>query len=213
MSRELQALLEVAIEASRAAATVALDWQRRPGLCVDQKAGRDDLVSQADREAEAAAREVIRAARPRDGILGEEAGEQHGTSGYRWLVDPIDGTTNYLYGRSDWAVSIAIEREADGRIVVGVVEEPALDRCTHAVRGGGAWAGTERCDITRDRPLIDALVEVNHGRPDQRECAGDVFGALIDRARDVRRGGSAACALAQVATGRADAYWGPGLRP
>src|SRR3954447_5344942 len=105
---EPRELVALAREAALAGAVTALSWQQRRGeLDVSEKAASDDLVSQADRDSEAAIRELILDARPEDAILGEEGGHSSGSSKIVWAVDPIDGTTNYLYGRADWAVSVA----------------------------------------------------------------------------------------------------------
>jgi myo-inositol-1(or 4)-monophosphatase len=210
---EPAALLQVARAAAQAGAAVALSWREdAAGLHVEEKAASDDLVSQADREAEAAIREVLGARRPADAILGEEAPVKPGASGIEWAVDPIDGTTNYLYGRPDWAVSVAAVRVDDGQVLAGVVTEPSLGISTEARLAGGTWSDGQRVRCPSGADLSRALIEVNFGRPDQRPLAGRCVDALLPHVRDVRRGGSAAAALAQVATGRADAYWGPGLR-
>jgi myo-inositol-1(or 4)-monophosphatase len=207
-------LLALARTAAAAGAEVAVKWSRhRKELEVEEKAASDDLVSQADRDAERAIRTVLAEARPEDVVLGEEDGEIAGEGGVRWLVDPIDGTTNYLYGRPDWAVSVAAVRREDGRTLAAAVAEPALGRFTEACLGEGAWSNGRRLRRPHARDLCRALVEVNFGRPEQRDRAADLMRALGPRVRDVRRGGSAAAALAQVADGRADAYWGPGLQP
>src|SRR5215203_89251 len=206
-------LLVIARRAAAAGARVARAWsRRREELQVEEKAAADDLVSQADRDTEAAIRDVLGQMRPQDGILGEEEGMAAGNGEVHWLVDPIDGTTNYLYGRPDWAVSVAAVRSADRRTLVGVVAEPALGRVTDASLGAGAWSDGRRLRRSGGLELERALVEVNLGRPLQRPLAGEMLSALTPRVRDVRRGGSAAAALAQVADGRADAYWGPGLQ-
>jgi myo-inositol-1(or 4)-monophosphatase len=210
---ETQELLRVARVAALAGAEVATAWgRRRTELEVEEKAAPDDLVSQADRDTERAIRERLAKVRPEDGILGEEDGGGAGASGIRWLIDPIDGTTNYLYGRPDWAVSVAAVREEGGQSLVGVVVEPDLGRMTEASRGGGAWSDGRRLRCRGAEELHRALVEVNWGREAQRDLAGDLVRALGPHVRDIRRGGSAAAALAQVADGRADAYWGPGLQ-
>jgi myo-inositol-1(or 4)-monophosphatase len=213
-AKEVEELLGAAREAAREGAAMAMSWRRNlASLEVEEKAASDDLVSQADRDVERAVRAVLGRLRPTDGVLGEEGGETAGASGIRWLVDPIDGTTNYLYGRPDWAVSIAAVRQQDSQTLVGIVAEPGLDRVTEATVGGGTWSGGGRlrCDPATD--LTRALVEVNLGRGPQKAQAKNLIGELLPRVRDVRRGGSAAAALAQVADGRADAYWGPGLQP
>lgn len=210
---ETRELLAVARRSADAGVEVASAWSRsRDELRVEEKAAADDLVSQADRDTEAAIRSVLEAARPEDGVLGEEEGLSAGASGVHWLIDPIDGTTNYLYGRPDWAVSVAAVRSEDSRTLAGVVAEPALGRVTEASLGGGAWSDGRRLRRPGAVDLERALVEVNWGRPAQRGHAPELLRALTPRVRDVRRGGSAAAALAQVADGRADAYWGPGLQ-
>jgi myo-inositol-1(or 4)-monophosphatase len=206
--------MAIARRAALAGAQTALSWQQRRGeLVVSEKAASDDLVSQADRDAELEIRKVLLEARPDDAILGEEGGASEGSSDIVWAVDPIDGTTNYLYGRSDWAVSVAAIDVHGGDILAGVVVEPALGFVSDAALGCGAWRGDQRLRCSDCTDLGRALVEVNFGRPEQRADAGCVTDALIGETRDVRRGGSAAAALAQVASGRAEAYWGPGLQP
>jgi myo-inositol-1(or 4)-monophosphatase len=210
---ETRELLGLARRATDAGIEVAGAWsRRRDELRVEEKAAADDLVSQADRDTEAAIRAVLMEGRPEDGVVGEEADTVEGRSGIHWLIDPIDGTTNYLYGRPDWAISVAAVQSSSSRTLAGVVAEPALGRTTEASLGGGAWSAGRRLRRRRAIDLERALVEVNWGRPAQRHLAGDLLGALVPRVRDVRRGGSAAAALAQVADGRADAYWGPGLQ-
>jgi len=211
---ETRELLAIARRAAEAGVEVASAWARsREELRVEEKAAADDLVSQADRDTEAAIRAVLAERRPEDGILGEEQGSVAGSSDIEWLIDPIDGTTNYLYGRADWAVSVAAVHGANARTLAGVVAEPALGRVTEASRGGGAWSDGRRLRRHDPVELERALVEVNWGRPQQRRLAADLLRELVPRVRDVRRGGSAAAALVQVADGRADAYWGPGLQP
>ncbi|MCG5431106.1 inositol monophosphatase [Mycobacterium sp. MYCO198283] len=207
-------LAAVARAAAAAGAQVAMAWRRRASsLRIEQKTGPRDLVSRADRDAEEAIRAVLAELRPTDGVLGEEGGTTAGTSAVQWAVDPIDGTTNYLYGRSDWAVSVAAVRSADRTVLAGAVAEPMLDRMTVAAAGGGTFSGEHRTAAETRRPVSESLVEVNFGRDDQRGLAGAMVAALVPRVRDVRRGGSAACALAQLATGRVDAVWAPGLQP
>ncbi|WP_329793454.1 inositol monophosphatase family protein [Lentzea sp. DG1S-22] len=211
-AEELDALLSVALEAAGAGARTALEWSGR-ALVVEEKAASDDLVSQADRDTEHAIRAVLARRRPDDAVLGEEMGVTAGGGGVRWIVDPIDGTTNYLYGRSDWAVSVAAANEADDALLAGVVVEPVLGRTTAARLGGGCVTNGTPVTALAQHDLSRALVELNLGRPPQRVLAGRTIDALVPRVRDVRRGGSAAVALAQVATGRADAVWAPGLQP
>jgi myo-inositol-1(or 4)-monophosphatase len=211
---DLDELLMLARDAARAGARTALAWRDRAHrLLVEEKAGPDDLVSQADRDTEHVIRAVLAEHRPHDTVLGEEHGTSTGRSAMRWIIDPIDGTTNYLYGRPDWAVSVAAADADEGRLLAGVVAEPALGLLTEARVGTHTMAnGTPTAALHRD-DLTRALVELNLGRPGQRPLAGAMVGALLPHVRDLRRGGSAAAALAQVATGRADALWAPGLQP
>jgi myo-inositol-1(or 4)-monophosphatase len=211
---DLDDLLDIARDAARAGARTALSWRERAHrLCIEEKAGPDDLVSQADRDTEHTIRAVLSEHRPYDTVLGEEAGTTTGRSGVRWIIDPIDGTTNYLYGRPDWAVSVAATEVDSGRPLAGVVIEPALGLLTEARAGARSTANGTPVTPLRQHDLSRALVELNFGRPGQRPLAGPAVSALLPRVRDLRRGGSAAAALAQVATGRADALWAPGLHP
>jgi myo-inositol-1(or 4)-monophosphatase len=207
-------LLTVARLAARAGTEVALAWREKADrLRVEEKAGPADLVSQADREVEDAIRAVLARERPGDGILGEERGATTGGTGIRWIVDPIDGTTSYLYARADWAVSVAAAEVAHDRLLAAVVVEPMLGRTTEARLGGGTWSDGARTRVRADAELARALVEINLGTPGQRTRAGEMVAVLAPLVRDLRRGGSAAASLAMVATGRADAAWIPGVRP
>jgi myo-inositol-1(or 4)-monophosphatase len=205
-------LLTVARLAAQAGADVAMAWRERADrLRIEEKHGPADLVSQADREAESAIKAVLGRYRPHDGVLGEEHGEVAGTSGVRWIVDPIDGTTSYLYGRADWAVSVAAATTGYDRLLAGVVAEPMLGLLTEARAGGGTWSAGARCGVRTGDDPAEALVEVNLGTPAQQARAGQMVAAMLPLVRDLRRGGSAAAALAMVATGRADAAWIPGV--
>lgn len=209
---ELDALLDVARLAATAGARTALRLaERRDLLTVEEKQGPSDLVSEADREAEQAIRDVLHARRPADGWLGEESGRSPASSGIRWVVDPIDGTTEYLYDRPGWAVSVAAVREHDARVLAGVVIEPAMRRISTARMGGGTRCNGRLVSCRRSGRLSHALVEVNLGDGSQRLRAGAMMDRLVPHVRDIRDCGSAASALAAVAAGRLDAYWGPGL--
>jgi myo-inositol-1(or 4)-monophosphatase len=205
-------LLTVARLAARAGADVAMAWRERADrLRVEEKHGPADLVSQADREAESAIKAVLARYRPHDSVLGEEHGQVAGTSGVRWIVDPIDGTTSYLYGRADWAVSVAAATTVHDRLLAAVVAEPMLGLLTEARVGGGTWSAGARCGVRTCDDPARALVEINLGTPAQQARAGQMVAAVLPLVRDLRRGGSAAAALAMVATGRADAAWIPGV--
>ncbi|MCW2816225.1 MAG: hypothetical protein JWN84_3680 [Nocardioides sp.] len=206
-------LTAVATLAAEAGAERALAWQRPDaGRVVEEKAGPWDLVSQADVETEQVVRDVLHRHRPDDTLLGEELGVVEGTSGISWLVDPIDGTTSYLYGRSDWAVSVAA-LGPDGRVIAASVVEPVLGRTTSAARHRGTRRAEQPVSPSPVSDLGQALVEINFGRRTQHHRAGAMVGALLGEVRDLRRGGSAAASLAHAADGRADAVWSPGLQP
>ena len=178
------------------------------------KSSPTDVVTEMDRAAEALITGRLRAQRPGDAFLGEEGGES-GRGRVRWIIDPLDGTVNYLYGLPDWAVSIAAE--VDGAPVAGVVAAPARDEIFTAVSGGGAWlrAGdeppvTQRCNT--GVPLAQALVATGFGYAAARRAVqGEVVAAVLPRVRDIRRGGSAAVDLCSVAAGRLDAFYERGL--
>lgn len=212
----LEELLDTAYDVARAAGAAALAWRERTGLIVQEKTGPGDLVSQADRDAEQAARDVLARRRPGDAVTGEEAGTTCGTDladQVRWLVDPIDGTTNYVYGRDDWAVSVAAVDADSGAVLAGVVAEPASGRLTGARLGGGTRCNGRLVQIRATTSLDQVVADVGLGRAAHRPLAGRLFELAVPQLRDLRRSGSAALALVHVATGRADACWGPGLQP
>jgi myo-inositol-1(or 4)-monophosphatase len=213
---EAEALLRIALDAAGEAGRLLASWRGdgRPEV-IDTKSSPTDVVTEMDRRSEALITERIHAARPGDTVLGEEGGETAGSSDrVRWVVDPLDGTVNYLYGLRDWAVSIAAE--VDGTVVAGVVEVPRHGETFTAVAGRGAWlhrAGTSaslRCSSCS--ALGQALVATGFGYDSgRRQVQGQVVAALLPRIRDIRRGGSAAVDLCSVAAGRLDAFYERGL--
>jgi myo-inositol-1(or 4)-monophosphatase len=240
-----QELLALADQTATAAATLLAEEgaQQRPEVAAT-KSSLTDVVTEMDRRAEQLIRERILAARPGDTILGEEGGEIGGTAGSgaaRWVVDPLDGTINYLYGLADWSVSIAAE--VDGVIVAGVVAIPLRGETYLAARGHGATVRTATGQTTaagrsgsaegqhgpaggqhgsagpalrcnRGVPLAQALVGTGFGYlSGRRRVQGEVVSALLPRIRDIRRGGSAAVDLCSVAVGRLDAFYERGLNP
>jgi len=176
------------------------------------KSSPTDVVTEMDTAAEKLIIERIRVHRPDDGFLGEEGDASVGTSGVRWVIDPIDGTVNYLYDLPAWCVSIAAET-AEGTLI-GVVEVPAIGETFHAVRGGGAYRNGKpiRC---RDAVASErALIATGFGYTvERRTRQAGVVASLLPRVRDIRRGGSAAIDLCSVAAGRVDAYYERGLNP
>jgi myo-inositol-1(or 4)-monophosphatase len=202
--------LDLAERAARAAGEVLMSYYGRPAENVASKSSATDLVSDADREAERTIRELLATERPEDGLLGEEGSHARATSGRRWIVDPLDGTINFLYGFPAWAVSVALE-DADG-LAVGVVHSPIGRETFRAVRGEGAHIGESRLHVRDPRPLDQALVATGFSyEPDRRAQQADVIRELLPKARDIRRAGAASLDLAWLAAGRIDAYFERGL--
>ncbi len=201
-------LLEVAERAARAAAQVLMEHldERGPGT-VSTKSSPTDLVSEADIAAERAIREVLERERPDDAILGEEGDDKPGQSGLRWIVDPLDGTVNYLFGIPQWCVSVACEGRA------GVILDPLRGECFRVVAGGEATLdGTPICGSARG-DLATALVATGFGYEEAvREAQAAQVAKLLPRVRDIRRLGSAALDLAWTAAGRYDAYYERGVQ-
>ncbi len=208
-------LLDVAWRAARAAGDLLLAGRER-ALTVTTKSTLTDVVTQMDTEAEALVVGTILAERPADGLLGEEGADRAGTSGVRWIVDPLDGTVNYLYGLPGWAVSIAAE--VDGVVQVGVVDVPVLAETYVAVRGQGAirLAGTvvERIVPGAPEDLSRALVATGFGYARGRRAAqARALTTVLPAVRDIRRAGAAAVDLCWAAAGRVDCYYERGLNP
>lgn len=184
---------------------ILLDRWRRPPSGLGTKSSATDPASDADRAAEVAIISQLHAARPDDAIVAEEGGASAGSSGIRWLIDPLDGTVNYLYGLPQWSVSIAAVR---GRTTIAaVVYDPVRDELFRAWEGGGAWCGAERLAVTREHEIGRVLLITGFSYvADERRRQAEQHARLIARIRDLRRLGSAALDLAWVAAGRADAY-------
>jgi myo-inositol-1(or 4)-monophosphatase len=173
---------------------------------VDSKTSPTDAVTEMDRASETLIVQRLLAARPDDGLLGEEGASRDGTSGVRWVIDPLDGTVNYLYRRAAFSVSIAAE--VDGQPVAGVVVDPQRGETFHAWLGGGAWLNDARVHCSDVATLDRALVGTGFDYvPAHRRRQGLLFAEIIDVVRDIRREGSAALELCAVACGRQDAYY------
>ena len=198
-------LLALATDVAHEAGALLRRYATRDDLAVDTKTSTTDPVSTADRASERLISDRVRAARPDDGLLGEErADDRAGTSGLRWVVDPLDGTVNYLYGIPQWSVSIAVED--DEGPVAGVVYDPSRDETFAAVRGGGAQLDDTPLRLV-PTAVGDALIATGFAYdPDVRRDQARLLGDLIGTVRDVRRFGSAALDLAWLAAGRWDGY-------
>ena len=210
---ELAELLTVAVDLAHGAGAVVREGRDRGNLDVSVKSSPTDLVTEIDRLAERYIVMELGTRRPDDAILGEEEVDQQGTSGIRWLVDPIDGTVNFYYGLPQYSVSVAAER--DGVTLAGCVHNPVSGETFLAVRGGGAWLGSRRRTASGRATSLDrALIGTGFGyEAGRRTAQGRVLAGVLPRVANVRRLGSAALDLCFVAAGRLDAYYEQGLSP
>jgi myo-inositol-1(or 4)-monophosphatase len=180
-------------------------------LEISSKSTPTDLVSEADLATELLIRDRIEAARPNDAILGEEGDDRPGTSGLRWVVDPLDGTVNFLFGIPQWCVSIACED--GGGALAGVVYDPMRDETWAATRDGDATLDGSPIRAPERGGLATALVATGFGYDAAvRESQAGVLARLLPQVRDVRRLGAAALDLAWAAAGRYDAYYERGVK-
>ena len=210
MSDDPAALLALADGVAREAGAL-LAGHFRTALAVDAKSTPTDPVSEADRAAERLIHERLLAARPADGILGEEGADVTGTSGVRWVVDPLDGTVNFLFGIPQWAVSIAAER--DGETVAGAIYDPSRDELWSAVAGGAPRLNGTPVRPSGREELATALVATGFGYDAAvRRVQAAIVGRVLPEVRDIRRLGSAALDLAWTAGGRYDAYFERGVK-
>ncbi|WP_181764004.1 inositol monophosphatase family protein [Streptomyces albidus (ex Kaewkla and Franco 2022)] len=203
-------LLELALEAAHRAGALLLDG--RPGELevAATKSSAVDVVTEMDLASEKLITGYLSERRPDDGFLGEEGASFEGSSGVRWVIDPLDGTVNYLYGLPGWAVSIAAEFE--GETVVAVVEAPPRRETFRAALGHGAFCNAKPLHCRTAPPLDQALVGTGFNYVAERRAAqADLVRQLIPRVRDIRRSGSAAIDLCDVAAGRLDAFYERGL--
>jgi myo-inositol-1(or 4)-monophosphatase len=207
-------LHKLSLAAARAGAKVALDLHKDLEKLVfeEKSTGKNkgaDLVSAADSAVEEVIRSVILSERPHDALLGEEGNNVSGVSGLEWVIDPIDGTLNYAYGRGGFAVSVAVRDESGA--LAGVVVDVLSGREYSAVRGNGALRDGLSVGVRSTSELIEVLIDLGGGRGLVRERFPDIVRAIQPRVRDIRRVGSAALALAMVGSGELDAVYGPNL--
>ncbi|MFC6238243.1 inositol monophosphatase family protein [Longivirga aurantiaca] len=206
----LDELHDLAIAAAREAGALVLEGRRGRIEVAATKSSATDVVTEMDRHCEALLVDRLLSQRPDDGVLGEEGSSHIGSTGVRWVLDPIDGTVNYLYGLPEWGVSVAAE--IDGIVVVGVVEVPALGESYVAVVGRGARLhdryGVHDLRVNDPVPLAQALVATGFGyRVERRVAQARVVEQVVPRVRDIRRGGACSVDLCSVAAGRVDAYY------
>ena len=206
----MEQILELAISIAKKAGTLLLE--RPANLSVDTKTSDIDIVTQMDKLSEKLIVDSILAARPDDGIIGEEGANRPSKSGYTWVIDPIDGTVNYFYNMHGWSVSIAVRDESG--VVVGVVYAPTLNTLFTATRGGGAYLNGVAIKANNPVELNKALIATGfHYRNELREIQLKQFIDLILKVRDIRRNGSAAIDICNVAAGLVDGYYEMGLHP
>jgi myo-inositol-1(or 4)-monophosphatase len=205
-------MLTIAVRAARNAGDII----RRSSdnisqIAVNQKT-KNDFTTEVDWKAEQEIIKVIRSAFPDHGFLAEESGEQAGND-YVWIIDPLDGTTNFLHGFPHYAVSIALRNK--GKLEVGVIYDPLRDELFTAERGGGAMLNNRKIRVTKQTSMRGALLGTGFPFKHQQHLDAylNMFKALTTDSAGIRRAGSAALALAYVAAGRMDGFWEIGLKP
>lgn len=221
----MKELLDLAVEIAKEAG--ALLMKRPEQLSIDTKSSNIDIVTQMDRASERLIVDSILAARPDDGVIGEEGADRPSKSGYTWVIDPIDGTVNYFYNMFGWSISIAVKErvkeqvkervtqgvEVSEEIVVGVVYSPTTDELYTAVRGAGAYLNGKQILCNNPVDLNLALIATGfHYVESTRSQQIDQFNKLILKIRDYRRNGSAAIDICHVAAGKVDGYYEMGLK-
>jgi len=209
-------LARSAFEAAVAAADVLRAAARKAGTAVtglSTKISQTDMVSDVDRSSEAAVNQVLLRRRPDDGLLAEEGSSRTGTTGVRWVVDPLDGTTNFLFSIPQYAVSIAAE--IDGAPVIGLVMDPCRTETWAAARGHGAFLNGSRCRVRPDATSVSqALIATGFAyKAEWRSWQGEIAAKMLPQLRDLRRFGSAALDLSWVGGARFDGYYEWGLSP
>lgn len=208
-------MVNMALRAARdAAEIIRRAYERLDRIDVESK-GHNDFVTEVDRAAEQAIIRVIQKAYPKHGILAEESGEIEGSEDYQWIIDPLDGTTNFIHGFPQFAVSIGIKHK--NQIEHGVIVDPIKEEEFSASRGRGAQMNGKRLRVTNRKTFEGALLGTGFPFRDDQEPMLDPYLAsfreLMIKTAGIRRAGSAALDLAYVAAGRLDGYWEFGLQP
>jgi myo-inositol-1(or 4)-monophosphatase len=208
----MKTILELAASIARQVGSLQRERFADPRV-IETKSSTIDLVTDVDRASDQLVLECISSQRPDDAILIEETGEHEGGSGLRWIVDPLDGTTNYAHGFPHYAVSIGVER--DGVLEVGVIYDPMKDELFSARRGAGAFLNGKPIAVSRVTELERALLATGFAYDVHKAAIDNLeyFARFIKRAQAVRRAGSAALDLAYVACGRFDGFWELELHP
>ncbi len=211
LASDLDDLLALASRLARDASTLLVQGLGRIRSDVGTKSTDTDMVTEMDRASERLIVDGLRRARPADGVLGEEGTSTAGASGVLWVVDPIDGTTNYLYGHPGFAVSLAAE--VDGEPTLAVVADPLHRDEFTAIKGRGAWRNGAAIAPSGETKLETALVATGFSyESERRRRQAQVLAQVLPLVRDVRRMGAASIDLCWVACGRVDAYYERGLQ-
>lgn len=217
-SNDISDLREVAEAVAREAGQLVKDFRERGVEVANRKSTDTDVVTAADMAAEELIRTRLRVLRPQDGILGEEAGEQRGTSGLTWVVDPIDGTVNYLHGLPEYSVSVAVvtgePTPERWQVEAGCVYRPDDGLTYGAGRGQGAWKNSSPLQVSAPVELSRALVATGFAYDaNTRRRQAEILTTVLPQIADIRRGGSAALDLAATAAGQFAAFYETGLSP
>jgi myo-inositol-1(or 4)-monophosphatase len=210
---ELDDIAELAAALAGDAGELLLERLLEARSDVGTKTSGTDMVTEMDRAAEELIVSRLRERRPDDGILAEEGSERDGTTGVRWIVDPLDGTTNYLYGLPAFAVSVAVE--VDGEVMAAAVNDPSHRETFSAVKGRGAACNGRPLHVRESADSVaTALVATGFAyAAERRGWQGEVAARVLSEVRDVRRSGAASLDLCWVGAGRLDVYWERWLQP
>ncbi len=209
----MEPILNIAVRAARKAGTVIVrSMGRLDSLDVTTK-GPNDFVSEVDRQAESEIIKILRRAYPSHGIMAEEGGNVEGHDDNVWIIDPLDGTTNYLHGFPQYAVSIALKHK--NRLECGVIYDPLRQELFTAARGTGAQLNDRRIRVSKSKGLEGALLGTGFPFREMRHLDAylETFKSLIGQTAGIRRAGAATLDLAYVACGRLDGFWEFGLKP
>lgn len=211
-------MLDIATHVAQVSGEMVLERRQGHVSVADTKSTLNDVVTQVDRDSEQLIRDMLHSARPQDGFLGEEGGSGGSSSGITWVVDPIDGTVNFLYGIPHYAVSIAaVEGPAEPdqwNVLAGVVFNPASGEMFSAAQGLGAQLGAKEIRVAPAVPVENALLLTGFAYAERyRRAQGELMKEILPRVRDIRRLGTASLDLAYVAAGRANVYFERTLSP
>ncbi len=209
---DLEGLRALAAATAEEAGALLLAGSAAVRTTIETKSSLTDMVTEMDRAAERLITTRLAEERPDDAVLGEEGADRSGTTGVRWIIDPLDGTTNYLYGFLSFGVSIGVE--VDGMVCAGAVHDPVHGETFSATRNAGAWCNGRRLRLHGPPSLATALVGTGFSyNADRRAQQAEVLRRVLPNVRDIRRAGAAAVDLCWLGAGRIDAFYEYGLEP